>query len=272
MAENLDRQTENIGVMVMPAMSDVMVITFAHMDFDITAGHFWGQEAIRKAGYAGMGLICRSNSWFPEQDVQELSDYMLEQAKTYKTTVLYGFSMGAYAAIKYSRLLRADCSIALSPQFSIDPADVFGHDQRLMRHYDPRLNAGMAITQADMAGSVYMFYDPYVAPDQWNCAMIRGRAGPEVELRTVLVPRIGHETIDVFSGTERLKNLVRYCLDADMDGLRRLTADSRRRAERRIFNSLTALRKRAPARAEALFAAYHGQLGEHWRRQWTAVD
>ena len=41
----------------------------------------------------------------------------------------YGSSMGGYAALRFARALRADAILALSPQYSIDPAVVPWEDR-----------------------------------------------------------------------------------------------------------------------------------------------
>lgn len=120
------------------------------MDFDHTSGRCWGQEPIDKLGISTLGVVCKGNLWYPSEGMKDACAAAAVVANRFTTCVLYGFSMGAYGALKYSRAIGATQVIALSPQWSIDPADVYSHDQRLLSYCQPNLNEGMSIKGATL--------------------------------------------------------------------------------------------------------------------------
>jgi hypothetical protein len=261
-------ETENVIAILDPAPSDVLVVTFAHMDFDPTSGRFWGQDAIKKGGFAGLGLVCRSNCWYPTSDMLRLKEFVRNCSLPYQRVVFYGFSMGGYAALKFSSMLGSHSSIALSPQYSINPADVWHHDRRLLKHFRESLNSEMAITETDLGGHSYVYYDPYSVEDKWNCEMISERAASAQSFHHMPVPWIGHETIDVFAGSSILFDLVTNTLTGDIHALRIMTSALRRQAQRRMFNTLSKLRERSPERAVSLYSRYGASLSSYWQERW----
>ncbi len=263
--------TDNIRLVVEPTASDWLVVTFAHMDFEKGDGCFWGQEPLRKLGYSLIGIVGRGNNWFPQNDMFVISNEIRKVARTHQKTILYGFSMGGYAAIKYGQLLGADISIALSPQYSIDPKDVFPHDDRLTKNFNSDLNKDMAITKSDLSGTIYLFYDPFVTEDRWNYDQIVRQDPAGIHINALPTPRIGHETIDLFSSTERLAELIQHCTEADIAALRTVTAKSRRAAPRRAYNTLSKLYESHPTCAARLLTSRSAQLPDYWRNQWEKL-
>lgn len=73
--------------------------------------------------------------------------------------------MGAYAALKYSRDLQAEYTIALAPQFSINPELVGDWDKRYTRFYNPNIHQKMEITKEDIFGHNVIIYDPILKSD-----------------------------------------------------------------------------------------------------------
>lgn len=261
-------ETENIKLMFGTPTSKALIITFAHMDFDHAADRFWGEETLRKAGFDTVGFVCKSNCWFPLEEMERLAKYVHERSKYYHKIILYGSSMGAYAAVKFSRLLGADASLAFSPQYSIDPNDVMGYDHRLSNYFKIAVNQDMAVKPSDLAGTIYLFCDYSVTEDKWNCDKIASIANKDVRINQVNLLNLGHETIDAFSGTQLISELMDFCVADDLTSICRLAAISRRRSQRRIFNLLIKLRKRSPALADKMFAKQSDQFHPYWRSQW----
>ncbi|HEX3860521.1 MAG TPA: hypothetical protein VHY35_02400 [Stellaceae bacterium] len=229
---------------------------------------FWGRMAIEKAGYAAIGLVCKRNCWFPSADIEWTLSILNPLLRPYKNIVLYGFSMGGYGAVKFSRHLAASCVISLSPQYSIDPNDVFPHDRRLIKHFNPAVNINMSIKSHDMSGRIFLFYDPKVQEDSWNVERILENADENAKIIPVRAPNIGHETIDLFAGSSFIEQLVSLCLSGDLTQLREFTSLQRRRSQRRIFHILSKAKTRFPQSAEILYEQNRELLLPYWQKKW----
>jgi hypothetical protein len=261
-------ETDHLRLILRPTGREHLVLTFSHMDFDHSGNRFWGEDAVQLAGFDAAGVVAKSNNWFPTADMVELAVHIRAHMRHYRRTILYGFSMGGYAAAKFSGLLRADSAIALSPQYSIDPGDVFHHDRRLVRHYNAGVNQCMAVAGNDLHGNIYLFCDNYVAEDEWNCVQIAAQAGVGAKVHLIHAPRISHETIDIFAGREPLARLLRSVLNGDERTLRSFTSFARRRCPRRIVNVLKSLYPRHRDLANRLFAQHSERIPQWWKDQW----
>jgi tetratricopeptide (TPR) repeat protein len=66
-------------------------------------------------------VISRYNQWYQYPEIEQAMAAVHEATRAYQRVVTYGSSMGAYAAIRLAGLAGADCALAMSPQYSIDP-------------------------------------------------------------------------------------------------------------------------------------------------------
>lgn len=144
---------------------DVLIVTFNEMWFDSVEG-FWGEKVLNKIGVASRGVVSKGPNWFPQDETLAALAPIVEHAKAYRRVILYGFSMGAYGAIKYSRLFDNPVVLAFSPQASINPKDLGGLDDRYEPFYNSDVHQNMLISESDIRGRVLAFYDPYLPPDK----------------------------------------------------------------------------------------------------------
>ncbi|QGP77587.1 hypothetical protein [Sphingobium sp. CAP-1] len=68
-------------------------------------------------------LKCNINNWFQDVSIETVQSIMA-QLPAYDEIITYGSSMGGYAAMYFAQAVGARVCIALSPQFSIEPAVV----------------------------------------------------------------------------------------------------------------------------------------------------
>ena len=249
---------ENDDLVVFHAPRDParLVVSFAHLDFPYGEGRYWGKVVLGRTDLSALGIVSKRNDWFPESALAPALPVIRAIAARYPRRLAYGFSMGAYAAVKHSRRLDATHVLALSPQWSIDPAET-PFDYRLVRFFEPARMAGMAIGPADVAGRLTLLHDPYVAPDVAHAARILRLYRDPV---SIAVPRIGHETIDMMAASEVLAQVVDALLADDFGRLRAIVSRRRRSNGRRLINLILALRQRHPAWAEAVLARHRETL------------
>lgn len=247
-----------------------LIVSFSHMDFDSSSDRFWGDAVFRTLGYDGLGIVCKGNHWFPKTDLLAHETVLKEIVARYRNRILYGFSMGGYGALKFSSMLNATTVLALSPQWSIDPADVYQYDRRLCHLYRPEVNGAMAIAPGDVSGKAYAFFDPHDKRDVWNVDQIN-KAAPD--LKRIKVFGVGHETIDVLAGTENLRSVLEACASQSEAEAQRLIAKLRRAQPRRILAIAEAATVRHPHWAKAILERKRDCLGPQWKARWlTSYD
>ncbi|MGO3517592.1 MAG: hypothetical protein ACTINM_03705 [Acetobacter cibinongensis] len=142
-------------------------------------GECFGSSLARNLHIPWVGIIAKTDSWYRAPGFSKVIDqvnvWVAERTSriTRKNVSIigYGISMGAYASIKYSRILRFDYTIALAPQYSIVPSDS-DHESHFKNFFFAYMD-GMKITADDIGGVVYAFYDPYETVDFLEIQMIK---------------------------------------------------------------------------------------------------
>lgn len=242
--------------------SDRAVFFFNERTFRADGVSFWGQALAEKLQISAIGIVSKGPNWFAARYMDGALPDLARISGSYGKRLGYGCSMGGYAAIKYSRALGLNHTLAISPIFSIEPGVMGKGDRRYAGDYVPELHDGMQIQKADIAGSIYMAADPNFAPDLLNLEKILGAAGS-----ASLIPAFNtdHATIRCFGSTAFMHDVINACFSHDLARLRSLTAIQRRKsAIRALVLTLRALRRR-PNAARFVFDAYLERFGE-WQR------
>lgn len=181
--------TGRVAALYQKREGEALIISFAPRQERPT---IWGQAFLGRFGVSLLGLTDYRAGWFPEGDMAQILPVLEAVLAGYRRVVLYGFSMGAYAALKHSARLRADVTLAFSPQFSIEPGQVGQFDHRRSRlFYRPDLHDGMHIAAGDLDGQALLFLDPLFREDASHAALI-GEAGP---VSLVPTPFSRHDSI-----------------------------------------------------------------------------
>jgi len=171
-------------------VGDTLLVTFSPLRVRLDATAIWADMPLRKLNIPALGFVAKSDHWYPFDDTMTLIRSNAPILRNYSHVVLYGYSMGAYAALKFSAALGARKVIALSPQFSIDPQDTGQADARFAAHFNPAINDGMALERGDIGGEPYLFYDPSMPEDAMHASHIAGLA----PCHRVVMPFAGHGT------------------------------------------------------------------------------
>ena len=135
----------------------------------VTFDSFTNQRTLERGGFGqrffqtreidAIHVIARENDWYQYAEMAEAMAVVHAATRPYGRVVTYGSSMGAYAAIRLAGLAGAHVALALSPQFSIDPAVVpfefrWEEPSRRFRAVWEQTLAFPALEQA------YVAYDP----------------------------------------------------------------------------------------------------------------
>jgi Flp pilus assembly protein TadD len=221
-----------------------LLIAFAAIDFSTKTDAFWGRYFAEKAGFAGLGFVARRNNWYPESHMKAAAEAVRTTIGGYRRAITYGSSMGAYAAVKYSRLLGATACAAFGPQFSIDPADGV-IPTTYTRFFQPRLHSGMAIKAEDVCPQPFVFFDPQ---EGFDLEQVRSIIRVAPHTTPVALPFAGHECIKVvvYAGIQSTRDILFRCLQDDKVGVRAACRRLRAGSATRKAGIATALVARRP--------------------------
>jgi hypothetical protein len=242
----------NLRVIFKPGHSDWLLITFGDAASLADGARFFADRVAEKLGLTCLGFMALEKNWYPATSIAAAVPDISYTLRAFDRRLLYGSSMGAYGAIKFSRTLGATDVVAYSPQWSIDPAEcggrgISGYDGQFRPHM-----AGMAISPADIAGTINIFYDPWDPTDAWHYRRIAATA-PAV--RGVRVPHAGHHVLEGLKGTALTGAIWRGCMDNDLAGVHRLIQPARHQNSFRRQNLLLKIAERDPMRALRLVLA-----------------
>jgi pimeloyl-ACP methyl ester carboxylesterase len=198
--------TGRVAVLHQPGDGRTAIVTFAPRQ----EGRFiWGSNFLSRFEACQIGLIDYSANWYPEADMAAVLPVLAPLLAGYERVVLYGFSMGAYAALKYGARLGADAVLAFSPQYSIAPADVGDFDRRRPGlYFQPDLHRDMRIQPEDLAPQAVLFRDPRFAEDVRHAALILAQ-GP---VQVVATPFAAHDSARFMISAGRIEPMLRQAL------------------------------------------------------------
>lgn len=138
-----------------------VVVAFAPYDYPFDPEAGWGARSLLKRGIAHVCVFHSAPIWHQTPEFFAAMRLCRDFLGPEVALTTYGFSMGGYGAILAADALDADRVVAVSPQFSIDPAIApferrFGEEWAAM---GPWLH-DMAEHRRDAHREVIVLYDP----------------------------------------------------------------------------------------------------------------
>ena len=258
---------------------DRCVIAFGHYseDHDPDRPGF-GEAFFRERGISAIFVNGSGNHWYQYPDMLVALAVIRDAVKDVPRIMTYGSSMGGYAAIRFAEHICAHAALALSPQYSRDPAKVPFETQWAAEAraicWRPELDGRISPTVQPV-----IVYDP-VGKDGRHVAMIAA----DTPVHAIGLPHTAHPVITFLSSIGMLEGLVLDTLDDKLD------PDAFRREARRLSRrdpiylselcrrqplarsrTATALGERAVAFAPANPLAIHAlashltRIGDHGR-------
>jgi tetratricopeptide (TPR) repeat protein len=239
-----------------PGASDFLLVTFGPLNIE-PEDRPWGRRFIQKLEWNALGFVDKRRSWYPAAAMEPALAAAAPILSRFRAIVLYGSSMGAYAALKYSSRLGGNCVVAFAPQFSIDPADVRSFDERFLTNFDPDRHGDMAIGAGDVSGDAFVFYDPLYREDSYNLERIKAVV-PSVQ--PIAAPATHHFPIELFAGTQRIADLIWACRLNDRKQVQAMVHRLRRESPIRTQRLLEWMVTRNIDKAAILVDRYGGRL------------
>jgi hypothetical protein len=146
----------------------------------------FGEAFFDTNGIDAIHIVPRNNDWYQYPEIDEACRRVRELTASYPHVVAYGQSMGGYGAIRLGGRVGAQVALAISPQFSIDPA---------VAPFEPRWAGDAAridfqIERSaghDFVAKAYVAYDPHDL-DARHVELYR----PHTEVVDLRLPNGGH--------------------------------------------------------------------------------
>lgn len=169
-------ETDNIYVTINKyaiSPSEIIFITFNNRgEIYSDKEMFWGDKFFAKNEMAAIGICAKSSNWFLAQDIIKALPG-IEKVIQNRKVFTYGISMGGYGAIKFSKIFSAYKVIAFCPQWSINPQFCGDYERQYSPLYNDLLGGGDPITQSDINGDIFLFYDPRESSDKIHASNIK---------------------------------------------------------------------------------------------------
>ena len=146
----------------------------------------FGEAFFDANGIDAIHIVPRNNDWYQYQEIDEACRRVRALTASYSHVVAYGQSMGGYGAIRLGGRVGAQMALAISPQFSIDPAVVpfeprwAGDSARI--DFGTERSAGHTFV-----AKAYVAYDPHDL-DARHVELYR----PCTEIIDIRLPYCGH--------------------------------------------------------------------------------
>jgi|GEM_PF-1524620 len=227
--------------------TDYVLVTFegAHETKNATKT-FFGAPVVRKLGITCVGVTAKVDHWYISPDTLEVQKHILNFTEKFSNTVIIGISMGAYAALSWSKILNADTVFSMAPKWSLDPEECPVHEYYLTHNFRENMK-GMGIRKEQVQGRLFVAYDPLDEGD-WEQSQLLSEKIPEINIVNTYYS--GHVVAHSLSGSNLFGEIIAALAHGSNQHVYAAIAKSRRFNE----NNLNARLTRASDRHAGLVA------------------
>jgi tetratricopeptide (TPR) repeat protein len=212
MSEELFRSPDLVVRKVGDHGKSCCVITFdSFTDFREVDRSGFGEAFLDGAGVDAIHIIPRENTWYQQPEMLEAMACVHDATREYARVVSYGSSMGGYAALRFAGVAGATAALALSPQYSIDPALVPWEERWLEpgKHFRPVWEGKLPFPALPEA---YVAYDP-LNVDRKHIALL----AQHMRFESIRLEQGGHPVTGFLAETGMLKRLILSICRNDFD-------------------------------------------------------
>ncbi len=228
-------ENDDICVFFRAGWSADLLVTFGDSITFARERRYFAETIADEFDFNAIGFMAKTPNWFSLDSMNAALPRLQTILASLPHRIFYGVSLGAYSAIKFSRLLGATDVVALAPQWSIDPDECGPVDSGFRQLFTPAMR-GMGIRPADVGGRIHILYDPSHPNDPYHFATLQ-RMIPEA--RGYYVHHGGHKLVHVLAGRQLAFDLLMACRDDD---------------ESRIYQVVNRARRPSPVRRRAVLA------------------
>lgn len=226
-------EDDEIRVIQQLGNSDYLLITFGDMVSLAKDDRFYADTPATKMGLNCVGFMAKRPNWFPAPNMKSAAASISPIMAPFPSRVNYGGSMGGYAALKYSALLKVSDVIAFCPQWSIDPGECAGNKNGYENCFEPPM-ANMGIQPEDLSGRASILYDPSYRIDAFHYDKIGALSKAIVPVH---VHSSEHSVTSLLAGSSILSEIIGACRTGN---------------QKRLYEVINPVRRKSPTRKRIL--------------------
>jgi tetratricopeptide (TPR) repeat protein len=203
MSEEIFRSADLVVRKVGDHGKSCCVVTFdSFTDFRALDRTGFGEGFLNGVGVDAIHIIPRENAWYQHPEMLDAMACVHAATRAYERVVSYGSSMGGYAALRFAGVAGANAALALSPQYSIDPAVVPWEERWLEpgKHFNSVWEGVLPLPELPEA---YIAYDP-LNIDRKHIALL----ARHMRFEPIGLEQGGHPVTGFLAETGMLKTLI----------------------------------------------------------------
>lgn len=175
-------------------------------------GRFFMDQTAKKLDFEIYGVVAKYNCWYLNEGIEQIINEIKNKIDKRKKIIMYGVSMGAFAALKYSKHIKPDFILSFAPQFSLDKKQRDNQFSFYDQFYQDYMD-GMNILQEDISGLPYVIYDPDIQhEDGENFTLIKKKAQM---VRGIKVFHTGHMVVSHLKGAANFLEIINFLHNED---------------------------------------------------------
>lgn len=186
----------------------------------------FGEAFLRDEGYSAIHILCCDNRWYQYPDMLRACAAVRQALAGAERVLTYGSSMGGYAALRLGRAVGATAMLAISPQYSIDPAKA-PWEWRWNQYKDALCRSGWL---EEVDGPIDSKITPYIAFDPTDLDLQHvERIERDIRIRRLAFRHVGHPVTGYLGEIDLLRPLLRAIYDGgDALAVARMARERRR--------------------------------------------
>jgi tetratricopeptide (TPR) repeat protein len=194
MSPRIIYEDDEVQVVYRPGQHPGTLVAFSPTLYKGEGPDFWVASPADRLDLNVVNFTPKRKNYFPPLSISRAREAC--EAVLRPPIVLYGASMGGYAAVKYGGLFKGAGTIAFSPQFSVNPQNA-PFDKARHLYYIDKYHADMSPNTQDLSDNCVIFFDPYHPVDCEHARLF-------AEQGAILAPFpfAGHDTISIMSETK----------------------------------------------------------------------
>lgn len=180
--------------------AEVLFVTFDRWRRDRNGFAEWQPSTkVAEHGFAELIIKTAQNDWYLDADLGPLRRVLKDHTGRYRTVRSFAFSMGAYAALLLSRVLRLRHAVLISPQYCVFPNMAPG-DRRYVKEAE-RLDQALGHLAEVVAPKLrwVVLFDPMRQPIDRDHARLILNVAPRMS--GVALPLGGHPASQILQET-----------------------------------------------------------------------
>ncbi|BAT18580.1 hypothetical protein [Asaia bogorensis] len=216
--------------------SQYAVVTFGAADQCHRAtDEFFAERPLRIGNIRSIGITTKKVLWFISPEVEQVISLVNDRLSDVENRIIFGYSMGAYPALKWSRRLNAKTVFSMAPKYSLDP-DLCDLDPDYIDRYFKDELRGMFIGSEDVGGRIFIVHDPDHRHDTYHVGLIAEKLTAH---DVTLIPSFYSEHFipRAFTGRHKFLRL----MDALANGTRETVCHTFAKERRTSLNNVEAL-------------------------------